>query len=85
LLKPCSAGQERNPSTNRCRKSTTGASSKLADVKEAATGSISNNPHWWLAGFAAMGATSYGVYEWRQEVWQILSKIKTKLPSILAK
>jgi hypothetical protein len=44
-----------------------------------------NNPHWWLAGFAAFGATGYGVYEWRQEAWQTLSKIKNKLPGVYAK
>jgi len=81
-LKPCPAGQERNPSTNRCRKSTSGTSSKLTSVKDAATGSLTNNPHWWLAGFAAVGATSYGVYEWRQEVLQTLNRIKTKIPGI---
>jgi hypothetical protein len=85
VLKPCPAGQERNPSTNRCRKITTGATAKLANVKDSTAASIANNPHWWLAGFAAVGATSYGVYEWRQEVWQTLNKIKTKLPGISSK
>jgi hypothetical protein len=81
-LKPCPAGQERNPSTNRCRKITTGATAKLANVKDSATASIANNPHWWLAGFAAIGATSYGVYEWRQEVLQFLNKIIRRIPFI---
>jgi hypothetical protein len=84
-LKPCPAGQERNPSTNRCRKVTSGSGSKLASVKDMTTGSLANSPHWWLAGFAAVGATSYGVYEWRQEVLQTLSRIKTKIPGISSK
>jgi hypothetical protein len=84
-LKPCPAGQVRNSTTNRCRKSTSASAAKLANIKDIATGSITNNPHWWLAGFAAAGATSYGVYEWRQEVWQSLSKIKTKLPGTSSK
>jgi hypothetical protein len=50
-----------------------------------ATGSIANSPHWWLAGFAVVGATGYGVYEWRQEVWDFLNRIKTNLPVISKK
>jgi hypothetical protein len=84
-LKPCPAGQVRNPSTNRCRKATSGSSAKLVDIKDVATGSIKNNPHWWLAGFAAFGATGYGVYEWRQEVLQHLASIKSKLRGVLSK
>jgi hypothetical protein len=57
----------------------------LSDVADIATGSMANNPHWWLAGFAAFSATGYGVYEWRQEAWQKLSKLKNKLPGISAK
>jgi hypothetical protein len=84
-LKSCPAGQERNPSTNRCRKATSGTTAKLSDVADIATGSMANNPHWWLAGFAAFSATGYGVYEWRQEAWQKLSKLKNILPGISAK
>jgi hypothetical protein len=85
-LKPCPAGQTRNPSTNRCRKnSNSGSTGKIASVKDVTAGSIANNPHWWAAGFAAVGATSYGVYEWRQEVWQRLSKIKSIIPRISAR
>jgi hypothetical protein len=85
-LKPCPAGQERNSSTNRCRKvSSANATAKLATIKDSATGSIANNPHWWLASFAAFGATSYGVYEWRQEVTRFLGRLKTKLPGISGK
>jgi hypothetical protein len=79
-LKPCSAGQERNPATNRCRKvSAASAASKLSSVKDNISGSIASSPHWWLAGFAVVGATGYGVYEWRQEVLQFLSRLKSKL------
>jgi hypothetical protein len=80
-LKPCPAGQERNPATNRCRKATSvGASGKISNVKDAVSGSLANNPHWWLAGAAVVSAGGYGVYEWRQEVLQLFSKLKTKLP-----
>jgi hypothetical protein len=43
------------------------------------SGSIAGSPHWWLAGFAVVGATSYGVYEWRQEVMQFFGRLKNKL------
>jgi hypothetical protein len=78
-LKPCATGQERNPATNRCRKATTGVAGKISSVKDTATSSIANSPHWLLAGFAALGATGYGIYEWRQEVLQFLSKIKAAI------
>jgi hypothetical protein len=85
-LKPCPVGQTRNASTNRCRKnSSSGSMGKIASIHDMTTGSIYNNPHWWAAGFAVIGATGYGVYEWRQEVWQTLGKIKTKLPGISTK
>jgi hypothetical protein len=85
-LKPCPVGQQRNLQTNRCRKvSSNGASGKLASVKDSASGSISKNPHWWLAGFAAFGASSYGIYEWRQEVLQYFRRFTAKLPFISAK
>jgi hypothetical protein len=38
-----------------------------------------------LAGFAAFGASSYGVYEWRQEVLQYFRRFTAKLPFISAK
>lgn len=79
-LKPCAPGQERNPSTHRCRKATSANASNLPNVKDVASGSIASNPHWLLAGLAIAGATSYGIYEWRQEVLQLLSRLKTKLP-----
>jgi hypothetical protein len=85
-LKPCPTGQQRNPQTNRCRKvSSSGVAGKLASVKDSTTGSITKNPHWWLAGFAAFGASSYGVYEWRQEVLQYFRRFIAKLPFISAK
>jgi hypothetical protein len=85
-LKPCPTGQQRNSQTNRCRKvSSNGATGKLASVKDSATGSITKNPHWWLAGFAAFGASGYGVYEWRQEVLQYFRRFTAKLPFISTK
>jgi hypothetical protein len=79
-LKPCTAGQERNPSTNRCRKTMTSSTAgKLSAVKDNVSGSISSSPHWWLAGFAAVGATSYGAYEWRQEVIQFFGRLRSRL------
>jgi hypothetical protein len=79
-LKPCPAGQARNSSTNRCRKTARiSTANKLSTVKDNVSGSIAGSPHWWLAGFAVVGATSYGVYEWRQEVMQFFSRLKNKL------
>lgn len=83
-LKPCAPGQERNPATHRCRKITSAnASSNLANVKDVASGSIASSPHWLLAGLAIAGATSYGIYEWRQEALQFLSRLRTKFPKVL--
>lgn len=78
-LKPCAAGQERNPTTHRCRKAASASASNLATVKDVASGSISGSTHWLLAGLAVAGATSYGVYEWRQEILQFIGRVKTKL------
>jgi hypothetical protein len=55
------------------------------NVKDVASGSLTDNPHWWLAGFAAFGASSYGVYEWRQEVLQYFRRFTAKLSFISAK
>ncbi len=85
-LQPCAAGQERNPDTNRCRKSTDSAQvAGLATIKDVKSGSIAKSPKWWLIGFAALGAVSYGVYEWRQEIVDFLIKFKKKLPGLWAK
>jgi hypothetical protein len=79
-LQPCAEGQERNPDTNRCRKSTSSKVDGLATVKDVNSGSVANNPKWWLAGLVATGALSYGVYEWRQEIAEFLGKLKVKFP-----
>ncbi len=80
-LKPCMPGYERNPATNRCKKSTsTGQVAGISTVKDSPSGPILKNTHWLLAGFAVIGATSYGVYEWRQELVRFLGKLKFKLP-----
>jgi hypothetical protein len=79
-LKPCAPGQERSPTTNRCKKSAQGSTLGLSSVKDTVTGSVSKNPHLWLAGFAVVGATGYGVYEWRQEVLLFFSRLRNRLP-----
>ncbi len=85
-LKPCPAGQERNPATNRCKKSVTNGKVAGASTGNSGIGGpFLTDPHWLLAGAAAIGATSYGVYEWRQELLNWFAKFKNKLPLVGAK
>ncbi|MGH7158099.1 MAG: lamin tail domain-containing protein [Candidatus Saccharimonadales bacterium] len=76
-LKPCAEGQERSPETNRCRKIV--ASGNIAGVKDVASSSIANNPRWWLAGAAALGAVGFGAYEWRRDIANAATGLKNKL------
>jgi hypothetical protein len=78
-LVPCKEGQERNPETNRCRNI---ASSDIP-VAEFAVEQTSARPDnsivWWsLAGVAVLAIT-YGVWEWRQEIGQLVKKVVSVL------
>ncbi|HEX5456014.1 MAG TPA: hypothetical protein VFW77_01470, partial [Candidatus Saccharimonadales bacterium] len=79
-LKPCQPGQERNPATNRCRKSMALSDSGVNDVKDVlSTNTQSSGPGWSFAIFSVIGAFSYGIWEWRGEILQKLSLLRTKL------
>ncbi len=81
-LLPCDAGEERNPDTNRCRKSpsdvlssaTAGNLASSSADDQAKPKTISS---WLVAGFAGTAVIVYGVYEWRSEIWQGMVKLKS--------
>lgn len=73
-LKPCDAGEERNPDTNRCRK-TDGSVAGLSTVKDVQS-PISGSPKWWLAGASFVAALGYAVYEWRSDLLKQLLRFK---------
>ncbi len=73
-LAPCKAGQERNPDTNRCRNVI--SSIPVAAYATIQTSESSNNYiGWWsLIGVGAV-AIVYGIWEWRQEIINIIRKL----------
>ena len=73
-LQPCAPGQERNPDTNRCRK-TSSLSSALPVVKDVRTEESESTTGWYVAGVAAAIALGYGVYEWRADIVQRLRRL----------
>jgi hypothetical protein len=77
-LKPCKAGQERNPETNRCRNIT--GDIALADYKPEQTAQKQDNIILILSivgvGLLAVG---YGVWEWRLDIMKLFRKIREKL------
>lgn len=77
-MKTCAEGHERNPETNRCRKAA-GAGENLANVHDVRSASSGDNMRWWIAGVLVVGAFGYAVYEWRQDIWQIVGKLKHKM------
>ncbi|NTW61457.1 lamin tail domain-containing protein [Candidatus Saccharibacteria bacterium] len=72
-LKPCPEGQERNPTTNRCRNIITSMPT-AAYAPTQVVGQSSNIAMW---SFISVGlvAILYGVWEWRQEIMQLVKKI----------
>lgn len=78
-LTPCKTGQERNPATNRCRKVLSASSSSgVNDVKDILSESSEGEFNWLLGGAAVIGASSYAVWEWRNELFERLSSLKNK-------
>lgn len=78
-LKPCAAGQERNPATNRCRKVAQGdavAGFKVSNVAAAGDRLVS----WLALGGVGVAALSYALWEWRREVYGLLTKVTGVLP-----
>jgi hypothetical protein len=76
MPKPCAAGQERNPETNRCRKIAGAAAQAAVDVRDVAATSAGGVIGWWLAGIAGAGALGYAAFEWRQEILQASRRLK---------
>ena len=74
-LVPCESGYERNPETNRCRKSLAGASvlasPAAADTEQGSGSSLKTA----LIVTAGMGALGYGFYEWRYELLRLLRRL----------
>lgn len=79
-LTPCAEGQERNPETNRCRKISSVSGATLAAVTDVET-PMREGPsaRWWLAGLAVLFAVGYGVYEWRQDLGQLVRSTASRL------
>lgn len=75
-LQPCAPGQERNPETNRCRKVGSPASADVASVQDIVAPVKSSSFSWWVAGIALAGALGYGAFEWRQEISNLVNRIR---------
>ena len=75
-LTPCAEGQVRNPETNRCRKVTNSvpeAAFAVEPVKDSKTAFAG----WWTLGGVGVLAVGYGVWEWRQEMMNLVRRIST--------
>jgi hypothetical protein len=77
MLTPCHPGYERNPSTNRCRKTVSTGDAKLAAVNQAsAINPISLSTRIVLVLLVV--ALGYGVYEYRNDLRNLIGKLKTR-------
>lgn len=79
VLTPCKEGQERNPDTNRCRT----VPSMPTDVDYEVLGDIEQEQQttwpWILAAvMAGTGIVGYGVWEWRQEIRKMITKLLSR-------
>lgn len=78
-LKPCKPGQERNAQTHRCRKITGASSGKINDVKDVLSAqNQTDKTSWVISAGAVFGALIYGIWEWRNEIVQIVGGLKSK-------
>lgn len=80
-LKPCGEGYERNPETNRCRRVLAAAITSTKPTAATADKSIEESVNVWIwaiMGIGAVGAISYGVYEWRHELGQLKKNVLAK-------
>lgn len=78
---PCKEGQERNPETNRCRniKKMTSASHGLSAVEaKEASGGIAWYA-WVVVIGVVLGVLVYAVWEWRDEVRELLTKLRSHM------
>lgn len=77
-LADCGEGRERNPETNRCRNvlaaSTNIPSAPFApeQIKQVAEGTLG----WWALGGALLAAVGFGVWQWRFEMANLLSRVR---------
>ena len=73
-LKPCAEGQERNPETNRCRNVV--SEIPMASYAPEQTSVKSDNYIlWWSLAGVGVIAITYGIWEWRQEIFRLIKKI----------
>jgi hypothetical protein len=77
-LKPCSEGQERNPETNRCRQVLSAATTQQPAVKDVYSGPSKSSPKWAVVIVAVIFALVYAVYEWRQDIRNVVSRLVSK-------
>ena len=77
---PCKAGQERNPETGRCRNIKRASPPKTTDGVKALDTPESNTFWIWLVtGLALTAAFSYMIWEWREEIKQIIDRIINRI------
>lgn len=70
----CKEGQERNPDTNRCRNII--SSIPQAEFAPEQTSELSNNyVGWWSLAGVGVVAVIYGIWEWRQEIRNLVRKL----------
>ena len=74
-LVPCKVGQERNPTTNRCR-NVASAIPVASYAPEQANESSNNSILLWSLVSVGVIAAVYGIWEWRQEISNIIRKVR---------
>lgn len=74
-LVSCAPGQERNPETNRCRKVVAAGEGTTLGVQDIVAAE-SNPTNWYIAGVAVLFTIFYGLWEWRLDVMNWLTKLK---------
>jgi len=79
-LSACAVGQERNPETNRCRKTSVLASSvdAIPTVTDVSVESTAGQINWLVISMALLGTFAYMAYEWRSELGQKISLVKSR-------
>lgn len=77
-LTPCKTGQERNPDTNRCR-NVISTIPVAQYATEQVSGSSGGYVGWWALAGVGVVAIIYGIWEWRQEIANIVKKVASVL------
>lgn len=73
-LADCGEGRERNPVTNRCRNILASTPPNAAFAVEPIKDSADAFIGWWALGVVVLAGTTYGVWEWREEISRILQR-----------